>query len=72
MEVEVFTLPRAMKLNSERFSLETNVKVHYGCVKPGDLKSTPKQIRLTSEKLTVEKNQQISKKSENRMYRYVG
>ena len=61
-----------MKLHSARFSLETDVKVHFGCAKVGDLKSTQKSIRSTSEKITVEKNNQTAKKSANRVYRYVG
>ena len=45
-----------MNLNSVRFSLEANVKVHFSCVKAGDLKRSRNEIRLTSEYLTVEKN----------------
>ena len=59
-----------MKLNSIEFSLETDVKVHFVCVKLGDLKSTRKEIKLTSEKITVDKNKQITKKIANRRYRY--
>ena len=53
MEVKVFTLALRNKIEFGRFSLETDVKVHF--VKTSDLKSNRKEIRLSLEKLTVEK-----------------
>ena len=49
-----------MKLTSVRFSLKANVKVHSGRVNEGELKSTRKEIWLTSERLTVDKDMQIA------------
>ena len=49
-----------MQLNSVQFSLETDVKVHFGCVNADDLKGMGKEIKLTSEKRTVEKSKQIA------------
>ena len=61
-----------MKLNSVPFSLEIDIKVHFVHAKENDLKWSRKEIRLTSEKLTVGKNKQIAQKRAYRMYKYVG
>ena len=52
-----------MKLQSMRFSFETDVKVHFSRVNEGDLKWSLKEIKLILEKLTVDKNKQVVKKS---------
>ena len=57
MEVEVFTFALRNKIEFGRFSLEIGVKVDFGYVKAGDLKSTRRKLFiLTSEKITVAKN----------------
>ena len=58
--MEVFTLACRNEIEFDASSLETDVKVHVRYVNAGDLKRSREEMSLTSEKLTVDKNQRIA------------